>query len=144
MNEAGYPLGTRLLPLLLSRSSHSSPSPRPLTVLPLLTLLSQQLWRHLFSRPADSVERSTDPAKPNEYMISDNEPLCNLHVGVPKEMGNFNAAAFVAGVVEGVCEGAGFECRCSAHNGEGGEMWPGKTVFLLAFGEGVVGREGGR
>lgn len=75
-------------------------------------------------------------------MISDNEPLVNTYISVPKEMSQLNCAAYVAGVMEGVCDGCGMRAGVSAHNGGGGEMWPGKTVFLIKFEEGVVEREG--
>ncbi len=74
-------------------------------------------------------------------MVSDNEPLVNGFVSVPREMSMLNCAAYVAGVVEGVCDGAGFPARVSAHNVAGDELWPGKTVFLVKFGGGVVERE---
>lgn len=96
-------------------------------------------------------------------MISDNEPLVNASISVPRDLGQLNCAAFVAGVLEGVCDGAGIRAVVSAHNaddggggqaqdggggsggkggGGGGErMWPGKTVFLIRFDEGVVERE---
>ncbi|KAL8809929.1 MAG: hypothetical protein Q9223_007851, partial [Gallowayella weberi] len=77
----------------------------------------------------------------NEYMISDNEPLVNHYISVPKEMNQLNCAAYVAGIIEGVCDGCGLKAAVSAHNG-GTEMWPGKTVFLIRFEEGVVEREG--
>ena len=75
-------------------------------------------------------------------MVSDNEPLVNAYISVPREMSMLNCAAFVAGVVEGVCDGCGFAAKVSAHNVQGGEMWPGKTVFLIKFDRGVVEREG--
>lgn len=83
-------------------------------------------------------------------MIIDNEPLVNQYISVPKEMGGFNAAAFVAGIVEGVADGGGFAAKVSAHTvggqggGEGGkgEMWPGRTVFVVKFQPEVVEREG--
>lgn len=75
-------------------------------------------------------------------MIADNDPLVNQYVSVPKEMSQLNCAAFVAGVVEGVCEGVGLWAGVSAHNA-GTEMWPGRTVFLVRFEGGVVEREGG-
>lgn len=65
----------------------------------------------------------------------------NGFVSVPREMSQLNCAAFVAGVVEGVCDGLGMRAGVSAHNG-GTELWPGKTVFLIRFEEGVVEREG--
>lgn len=82
-------------------------------------------------------------------MITDNEPVVNKWISVPKEMNQLNCAAFVAGIVEGVCDGAGFWAKVSAHSvGEqeegasaGGEMWPEKTVFLIKFREEVMERE---
>lgn len=80
-------------------------------------------------------------------MISDNEPLVNQYVSVPREMSQLNCAAFVAGVVEGVACGVlgRGQVVVSAHNaGEEGGMWPGKTVFLIRFDEEIVRREGGK
>ncbi|KAK4692159.1 trafficking protein particle complex subunit 5, partial [Lecanoromycetidae sp. Uapishka_2] len=76
LNEAGYPLGLRLLPLLLHRTSTPThPTPRPTRILPLLQFIAHPLWRHLFGRSADSIESSS--TNPHEYMIVDNEPLVN-------------------------------------------------------------------
>ena len=87
-------------------------------------------------------------------MISDNEPLVNQYISVPREMSQLNCAAFVAGIIEGVCDGAGFKTLgVSAHwaagdgagdeKQQGGrpEMWPGKTVFLIRFAPEVLERE---
>ncbi|EDN05943.1 BET3 family protein [Histoplasma capsulatum] len=154
LNEQGYPLGLRLLDLLLYRSlsgsssggltsssSSSGTQPiRPLRILPLLHLIHGPLWRLLFSRPADALEHSVSPATPNEYMITDNDPLVNTYISVPREMNMLNCAAYVAGIIEGVCDGCGFEAKVSAHN-QGSEMWPSRTVFLVRFGESVMERE---
>ena len=56
-------------------------------------------------------------------------------------MGQLNCGAYVAGIVEGCCDGAGLMARVSAHNGPT-EMWPGRTVWLVRFEEGPVEREG--
>jgi len=86
-------------------------------------------------------------------MLFDNEPMVNTYISLPREMSNLNCAAFVAGIIEGVCDGAGFPTEgVSAHSvGEqegGGEeaekgkaMWPGKTVFLIKFKKEVLERE---
>ncbi|OCL09939.1 hypothetical protein AOQ84DRAFT_316207 [Glonium stellatum] len=74
-------------------------------------------------------------------MLYDNEPLVNTYISLPREMSQLNCAAYVAGVIEGVCDGAGFATMgVSAHSvGEdgGGEakggMWPGKTVFMYVW-----------
>lgn len=77
-------------------------------------------------------------------MISDNEPLVNTYISVPKEMNQLNCAAFVAGIIEGACDGGGFPARVTAHTvgkGQDSELWPGKTVFLVKFQPEVVERE---
>lgn len=153
LNEQGYPLGLRLLDLLFYRtmssstssslsssSTSSSPPNRPLRILPLLHLIHGPLWRLLFQRSADALEHSVSPETPNEYMITDNDPLVNTYISVPREMSMLNCAAYVAGIIEGVCDGCGFEAKVSAHN-QPSEMWPGRTVFLLRFGESVMERE---
>ncbi|MCJ1356774.1 MAG: TRAPP subunit trs31 [Icmadophila ericetorum] len=139
LNEQGYPLGLRLLPLLTTREPPRT-SHRLTRILPLLQFITTTLWRHLFSRPADALERSS--TNEDEYMISDNDPLVNQYISVPKEMNQLNCAAFVAGIIEGVCDASGLGVvSVSAHNG-GTEMWPGRTVFLIRFEEGVREREG--
>jgi trafficking protein particle complex subunit 5 len=118
------------------------------------------VWKHLFGKQADRLEKSADPAKDDEYHIIDNEPLVNRYISVPREMSALNCAAYVAGIVEGVCDGAGFPAKVGAHSvgaqqqqqqqpqQEGGaagaesEMWPGRTVFLVKFEKEVLEREG--
>ncbi|KAJ5587433.1 uncharacterized protein N7459_003198 [Penicillium hispanicum] len=152
LNEQGYPLGLRLLDLLFYRSSStsssalsssstsSSPPNRPLRILTLLHLIHGPLWRQLFGRSADALEHSVSPDTPNEYMITDNDPLVNTYISVPREMSMLNCAAFVAGIIEGVCDGCGFETKVSAHN-QPTELWPSRTVFLVRFGDSVMERE---
>lgn len=118
----------------------SASSPRPLRILPLLNLIHGPLWRLLFSRPADALEQSISPEASNEYMITDNEPVVNTYISVPKEMNQLNCAAYVAGIIEGVCDGCGFEAEVSAHN-QGTDMWPSRTIFLIKFGEATMERE---
>lgn len=147
LNTQGYPLGLKLLDLLLFRTASSSqPSTqRPTRILALLQFIQGPLWRHLFGRPADALERSAE--RKEEYMITDNDVLVNEFVSVPREISSLNVAAFVAGIIEGVCDGAGFSTKgVSAHwasenGGDGGGMWPGKTVFLVRFSEVVLERE---
>jgi len=143
LNTQGHPIGLKLLDLLLYREAPRTQT-RPLHIIALLQFITNVLWKHLFSRPADNLEKSSNPETPDEYMISDNEPLVNQYISVPKEMSQLNCAAFVAGIIEGVCDGSGFPARVTAHSvgtGEEGELWPGKTVFLVKFQPEVVERE---
>lgn len=140
LNRAGYPIGIKMLDLVLYRQPARTVA-RPTRMLDLLQFIHGTLWRALFNRSADALEQSN--TKKNEYMIVDNEPLVNTFISIPKEMSQLNCAAFVAGVVEGVCDAAGFSTEgVTAHwAGEGDEMWPGKTIFLLRFKESVVSRD---
>jgi len=143
LNNQGHPIGLKLLDLLLYREPVRTQT-RSLNIIALLQFITTVLWKHLFSRPADALEKSSNPETPDEYMISDNEPLVNQYISVPREMNQLNCAAFVAGIVEGACDGAGFPARVTAHSvgkGEEGELWPGKTVFLVKFQPEVVERE---
>jgi elongation factor P hydroxylase len=73
-------------------------------------------------------------------MIIDNTPLTNQYISVPKEMNQLSVAAYIAGIIEGVCDAAGFACKASAHN-TGTDVWPNRTVFLIKFEESVLERE---
>ncbi|KAI5367793.1 Putative transport protein particle (TRAPP) component [Septoria linicola] len=140
LNRAGYPIGIKMLDLVLYRQPARTAA-RPTRMLDLLQFIHGALWRALFNRSADALEQSN--TKKNEYMIVDNEPVVNTFISIPKEMSQLNCAAFVAGIIEGVCDAAGFGTEgVTAHwAGEGDEMWPGKTIFLLRFKESVLERE---
>ncbi|KAJ4389590.1 Trafficking protein particle complex subunit 31 [Gnomoniopsis smithogilvyi] len=115
LNLQGHPIGVKLLDLLLFREPPRSQL-RPRDIITLLHLIKIQLWTHLFGRQADRLEKSSNPDTPDEYMIIDNEPLVNAYLSVPKEMSQLNCAAYVAGMIEGVCDGAGFPARVTAHS----------------------------
>ena len=96
LNRAGYPIGIKLLDLLLYRETPRT-AKRPTRILELLQFIHGTLWRALFNRNADALEQST--SKKNEYMIIDNEPLVNTFISIPKEMSQLNCAAFIAGII---------------------------------------------
>lgn len=137
----------RLIDLLLFRSANLLASVRHTRIISLVQYIAQTVWRHLFGRPADALERSGTDA--GQYMIFDNEPIVNQYISLPKELSSLNCAAFVAGIIEGFCDGEGFPTEgVTAHTvgeqegaGEGKGMWPGKTVFLMKFKPEVLERE---
>lgn len=139
LNRAGYPIGVKLLDLLLYRQPRTAS--RPTRLLELLQFIHGTLWKALFGRNADALEQST--SKKNEYMIVDNEPVMNTYISIPKEISQLNCTAFLAGIIEGLCDAAAFSTDgVTAHwAGEGNEMWPGKTIFLIRFKDSVVERE---
>jgi len=153
LNRAGYGIGIKMLDLVLYRSLSAGAGKgglgagvagglgRPTRILELLQFVHTHLYRALFGRPADALEQST--SKKNEFMVIDNEPVVNSFISIPKEMSQLNCAAFVAGMIEGCCDACGFGMEgVTAHwAGEGDEMWPGKTIYLLRFGERAMERE---
>lgn len=49
-------------------------------------------------------------------MISDVDLMVNKYVSVPKDMGGLNCAAFVAGIVKGSLDNAGFPARLRTYS----------------------------
>ena len=154
LEEMGMHHGVRLLELLAHRERGLR---RETRVLGALSFVHTHVWKALFGRAADSLEKCTQAE--DEYMIADHDLLVNRFISVPKDMGSLNCGAYVAGVVRGVLEGAGFPARVTAHfvpvGGEGGAgagtgAAPGgepgleprpKTVILIKFAQEVLDRE---
>lgn len=129
-------IGQRLLELLLFREGRSAK--RETRILGILQFIAQTVYRHLFNKPADGLERSHD--KDDEYMLIDHEPVVNTYISVPKEISLLNCAAFVAGIIEAVLDGSLFPARVTAHSTPT-EQFPGRTVYLIKFEQSVLERE---
>jgi hypothetical protein len=136
LNTQGYAIGQRLLELLLFREGRSAK--RETRVLGILQFIAQTVYRHLFGKAADGLEKSRE--HDDEYMLIDHDPVVNSYISVPKEMSQLNCAAFVAGIIEAVLDGSLFPCRVTAHS-VFSEQFPAKTVFLIKFEESVLMRE---
>ncbi|KAL8284126.1 hypothetical protein RQP46_004875 [Phenoliferia psychrophenolica] len=146
LNILGYRVGTRLLELLPLRdylfplSSLRSPPPptRTLRLLPILSYVHSTLYRYLFGRPADSLEKSTE--NEDEYMIGDDDMVITRGVEVPRDMSELSCGALVAGIIEAVMDGAGFPARVTAHSVPT-IPHPRRTVILLKLDPEVLARE---
>lgn len=80
----------------------------------ILQFVSANVWKSLFGKPADSLERSIDHA--DEFMIVDYEPLTSTYVSVPSDLGQLSVDSFISGIVAGVLDAAGFPARVTAHS----------------------------
>ena len=80
----------------------------------ILQFVSTQVWKGLFGKVADSLERSIDHA--DEFMIIDHEPLTSTFVSVPQDFGQLSVDAYISGIIAGVLDGAGFSARVTAHS----------------------------
>jgi hypothetical protein len=73
-------------------------------------------------------------------MISDNDPVLTKFISVPKEFSSLNCGAFMAGVVEGILDGAQFPARVTAHSVPI-DGFPLRTTVLVKFSPEVMARE---
>jgi len=70
LESTGYGVGLRILELLAYRNRDFR---RETRLMNLLQFVSTQVWKSLFGKPADSLERSIDHA--DEFMIVDYTPI---------------------------------------------------------------------
>ncbi|PQM42050.1 trafficking protein particle complex subunit 5 [Prunus yedoensis var. nudiflora] len=136
LEDAGYAVGARVLELLCHRDKGNR---RETRLLGILSFVHSTVWKVLFGKVADSLEKGTEHE--DEYMISEKELLVNRFISIPKDMGTFNCGAFVAGIVRGVLDGAGFPAVVTAHFVPvEGQQRP-RTTILIKFAEEVLRRE---
>ncbi|KAK8550493.1 hypothetical protein V6N13_119010 [Hibiscus sabdariffa] len=136
LEDAGYAVGARVLELLCHRDKGNR---RETRLLGILSFVHSTVWKVLFGKVADSLEKGTEHE--DEYMISEKDLLVNKFISVPKDMGTFNCGAFVAGIVRGVLDGAGFPAVVTAHFVPmEGQQRP-RTTILIKFAEEVLRRE---
>ncbi|CAK7338242.1 unnamed protein product, partial [Dovyalis caffra] len=130
LEDAGYAVGARVLELLCHRDKGNR---RETRLLGILSFVHSTVWKVLFGKVADSLEKGTEHE--DEYMISEKELLVNRFISIPKDMGTFNCGAFVAGIVRGVLDSAGFPAVVTAHFVPmEGQQRP-RTTILIKFAE---------
>ncbi|KAF1805773.1 NO signaling/Golgi transport ligand-binding domain-containing protein [Mucor lusitanicus] len=135
LNEFGYRVGSRVLELLAWREKVAK---REIKVINVLYFIHSTVWKALFGKQADSLEKSTE--NEDEYMISDNEPVLTRYISVPKELSQLNCNAFVAGIVEAVLDGCQFPARVTAHTVPQ-DGFPQRTTILIKLDQEVLERE---
>jgi len=64
LNTLGYRIGTRVLELMIWRTESSSKAPkREIRFMTALTsIISTQIWKAVFGKPADAIEKSVENA----------------------------------------------------------------------------------
>jgi len=155
LESCGYGIGFKVLELLAYRSRETK---RETRIMSILQFISTTVWKHLFGKGADSLERAIDNV--DEYMIFDNNPITSTFLSTHQ----ISADAYISGIVAGILEGAGFTARVSAHSvsaDDDGDMNTNtnttnksssnittelprkkdKTVFLVKFSEKVLERD---
>lgn len=137
LNGLGYQIGQKFLELVKIREGLKY-SKRETKIVELLQFIHSSFWKAVFGKIANELEKSQDVN--NEYMIIDNCPLVSKFINVPKDYGNLNCSAFVAGIIEGALDSSGFFANVTAHSmpQEGSPL---RTVFLIKFDDLVIMRE---
>jgi len=139
LNTLGYRIGTRELELMLWRTEGSSKTPkREIKLLSVLMMIHTQVWKAVFGKHADAIERSVE--NPDEYMIIDNDPPIERHISVPRDMSQLSCSSFTAGIVEAVLDGLSFPARVTAHNTPNSQF-PRRTTILIKLEKVVLERE---
>mmetsp|Transcript_12835 Transcript_12835/g.34781 ORF Transcript_12835/g.34781 Transcript_12835/m.34781 type:complete len:213 (-) Transcript_12835:101-739(-) len=137
----GTGIGHKLLELQCLREKQGKgEGKRQNRLIGILTFISSDVWKGLFGKAADSLEKSNEDE--DEYMIHEAEPVTNQFVSVPQSMGNLNCAAFIAGIIAGILQSADFPCEVSAlltRPDDGGTR--DRTVYLIKFSPEVMDRE---
>ncbi|KAF9436895.1 TRAPP subunit trs31 [Entomortierella beljakovae] len=135
LNELGYRVGIRALDLIVWRDKNNK---RETRVLGMLYFIHTTVWKTLFGKQADSLEKSTE--NEDEYMISDNDPVVSKFISVPKDVSQLNCGAFMAGVVEAIMDGCQFPSRVTAHTVPI-DGFPLRTTILIKLDKEVLERE---
>ncbi|EAU92959.2 transporter particle subunit trs31 [Coprinopsis cinerea okayama7 len=139
LNTLGYRIGMRVLELMIWRSESSSKAPkREIRLLPVLMMIHSQVWKAVFGKAADAIEKSVENA--DEYMIIDNDPIIERHISVPRDLSQLSCSSFTAGIVEAVLDGLGFPARVTAHNTPNSQF-PSRTTILIKLEKSVLERE---
>ena len=129
LEEIGLGIGHRALELGCLREKSSKRETRMLGILQFIT---STVWKMLFGSAAkDAVSLEKSVEQEDEFMIVEKQPLVSTYISSAP----CSCAAFVAGIVRGVLEGAQFPARVSAHDEDS------RTVILIKFAPEVLERE---
>lgn len=101
--DLGQEVGVKLIDLYFVRERNCK---RETKLLHMLLFIKTTLWKGLFGKEADKLEHANDDER--IYYIIEKEPLVNKYISVPKDKGSLNCAMFIAGIVEGILNAAGF------------------------------------
>eukprot|EP00754_Rhynchopus_humris_P038531 Rhum_TRINITY_DN21150_c0_g1::Rhum_TRINITY_DN21150_c0_g1_i1::g.173294::m.173294/K20280/TRAPPC5, TRS31; trafficking protein particle complex subunit 5 len=123
LHGIGYRVGARMLDLVVYRTKGIDS--RETDLIRFLTFVQNTVWKVLFGKQAEGLMKADVKGEPHEvvFLILDSDPLVCHFVCTPSDYNNFSSAAFVAGIIAGMCDGAEFPAEVSAHNkGKGREI----------------------
>jgi hypothetical protein len=148
LEKAGHRVGVKVLELYCWRekAAKGGEGKRFVRLIDILTFISSTVWKSLFGKGADSLEKCYKESGEieDEYMIMDADPVTNMFVSVPLDMGNLNVASYLAGLIAGILDSASFPGTVTAvfsRPEDGSSQARDRTVFLIKFSAEVMERE---
>lgn len=129
LSDSGKHIGCRMVDLIVNRDKNFR---RETRVINILMFIKTVLWKNLFNKEADKLEKATDDD--SIYYLIESEPITNKFVSTPKDKGNFNCASFIAGIIEAALEQCSFPNKVTVH-------WHQGTTLMIKFDESVIKRE---
>uniref|UniRef100_A0A0N5AUE9 Mitochondrial DNA polymerase catalytic subunit n=1 Tax=Syphacia muris TaxID=451379 RepID=A0A0N5AUE9_9BILA len=109
--DYGKFVGSRLLDVIVVREKGYR---REIKLLNMLMFVKGTVWKNLFNKEADKLERSNDD--PCQYLLIEKEPIVNTYISIPRDKGTLNCASFIAGIIEAILEACNFPCKsCSGY-----------------------------
>jgi|EP01043_Picozoa_sp_COSAG02_P017523 hypothetical protein len=143
LERLGHRVGSRTLELSTwrERGGRERNGRREIRVLQVLSFIQNTVWKSLFGKPADDIQKSVE--NEGEYYMIDAKPLVNTFISVPAEMGGqLNCGAFLAGIVQGCLDGAEFPAEVSAQSVDNEDgSYPPRTFIIVKFSPEVIERE---
>ena len=104
--DLGYSIGFRFNEVCLLRDKNPH---RETRIVPMLQYISNTVWKMLYNKKADSLEKAQDVD--NRYMIYEAEPLESRFISVPKNLSGLHCSYFTAGVIKGILTASEFVSR---------------------------------
>lgn len=134
LSDAGYGIGLKVLELLSLREKGGR---KEKNLISMLQFVHSTCWKSLFGRVASGLEKSTEGN--DTYFLKDNSPITNRFMSVPKNLGHLNCASFVAGIINGILDGAEYKSTVTAMFQANQQV---ETVYVIKFEPHVIAREG--
>ena len=130
----GYPIGEKLLEISFLREKGHKKETK---IVNLLQFIHNTIWKHLFGKQADGIQRSTDDLY--EYRLIENNPIVNKFIY--QKGSSVNCASFIAGIIEGFLNSACFKCKVSAYFLEGDNINQAKNFYIIKFDKEIVDKD---
>lgn len=132
LSSFGYPIGEKLLEITTLREKGFK---RELKIVNMLQFIHNTVWKNLFNKQADGIQRSTDDIY--EYRILENSPIVSKYI---TQKGNtYNCSSFIAGIIEGFLNSACLKCKVTGYYLDNEVQ--GKTFYIIKFDKDIVDRD---